>query len=55
MSTPTGITRLQLQRDSGLLALLQDDGNIRLVDIETRKVVRELFCGRGRILDMVSR
>lgn len=50
--TATGITRIQLQRDSGLLALVHDDGNIRIVDIETRKVVRELFCGRGRILDL---
>lgn len=44
-----------LQRDSGLLAVVCDDMIIRIIDIETRRIVRELSCGvHGRILDIVS-
>lgn len=52
MELDSSITALDLQRDSGLLACLCDDLVIRLVDIETRRVVRELRGFKGRILDM---
>lgn len=42
-----------LQRDSGLLAVICDDLVVRIVDIETRRTVRELKGFRGRILDVV--
>jgi U3 small nucleolar RNA-associated protein 21 len=45
---------MMLQQDSGLLAAVCDDMIIRIIDIETHRVVRELSCGvRGRILDVV--
>lgn len=45
---------MMLQRDSGLLAVICDDMIIRIIDIETRRIVRELSCGvHGRILDIV--
>lgn len=44
---------MTLQRNSGLLALTCDDLVVRLVDIETRKVVREFTGFGGRILDLV--
>ena len=47
------MTALELHRDSGLLAVTCDDLAIRLVDIETRRVVRELRGFKGRILDVV--
>ena len=43
-----------LQRDNGLLAVTCDDLVLRIVDIETRRIVRELSGPRGRILDVVS-
>jgi U3 small nucleolar RNA-associated protein 21 len=43
-----------LNRNSGLLAATCDDMVVRVVDIETRKVVRELTGFRGRVLDTVS-
>ncbi|KAF9511143.1 hypothetical protein BS47DRAFT_1470832 [Hydnum rufescens UP504] len=43
---------LQLQQDSGLIAMACDDMVIRLVDLETRRLVRELTGFRGRILDI---
>jgi len=42
-----------LHRDSGLLAVVCDDMIVRVVDIETRRVVRELGGFRGRVLDIV--
>ena len=50
---PAGILALVLQRDSGLLAVVGDDMVVRVVDMETRRVVRELSAFRGRILDVV--
>ncbi|KAL1412861.1 rRNA-processing protein utp21 [Vanrija albida] len=47
----SSITAIDLNRDSGLLAVVCDDLVVRLVDIETRRVVRELRGFRGRILD----
>ena len=44
---------ITLQRDSNLLAVICDDLVVRVVDIETRRVVRELGGFRARVLDMV--
>jgi U3 small nucleolar RNA-associated protein 21 len=49
---PSAIVSLQLQQDSGLIAMACDDMVIRLVDLETRRLVRELTGFRGRILDI---
>ncbi|GAA6043467.1 hypothetical protein JCM8097_000725 [Rhodosporidiobolus ruineniae] len=46
------VTSILLQRDNGLLAVVCDDLVIRIVDIETKRVVRELSGARGRILDL---
>ncbi|KAH7340715.1 Utp21-domain-containing protein [Rhizoctonia solani] len=43
---------IELQRDSGLLAIICDDLTVRIVDIETRKVVRELRGFGARVLDV---
>lgn len=50
----SSITAMDLHRDSGLLSVTCDDLVVRLVDIETRRVVRELRGFKGRILDVVS-
>ncbi|WVQ96671.1 hypothetical protein IAU59_003777 [Kwoniella sp. CBS 9459] len=49
----TSITALSLNRDSGLLSMTCDDLVVRLLDIETRRIVRELRGFKGRILDVV--
>ncbi|KAG8878364.1 hypothetical protein FRB97_002578 [Tulasnella sp. 331] len=48
---PSSIVTITLQRDSGLLAAICDDLVVRIVDVETRRVVRELRGFKGRILD----
>ena len=50
---PSAVTSILLHRDSGLLAAICDDLVTRIVDIETRKIVRELKGSRGRVLDVV--
>jgi hypothetical protein len=50
---PSAPTSILLHRDSGLLAVICDDLVVRVVDIETRRIVRELKGFRGRILDVV--
>lgn len=50
---PSTATFILLHRDSGLLAVICDDLVVRIVDIETRRVVRELKGFHGRILDVV--
>ncbi len=50
---PSSVTALALNRDSGLLLVVCDDLVVRLVDIETRRIVRELRGFKGRILDAV--
>ncbi len=47
----SGISSIQLHRDSNLLLVISDDLVLRLIDIETRRVVREFVGFRGRILD----
>lgn len=52
-SSFTAITVARIYRDSDLLAVSCDDLCIRVVDTETKKVVRELWGCRGRISDYV--
>ncbi|EMD38277.1 hypothetical protein CERSUDRAFT_113446 [Gelatoporia subvermispora B] len=49
---PSAAVSITLHRDSGLLAVVCDDLFVRVLDIETRRVVRELGGFRGRILDL---
>ncbi|KIY43473.1 Utp21-domain-containing protein [Fistulina hepatica ATCC 64428] len=49
---PSATVALSFQRQSGLLAIVCDDLCIRVLDVETRKVVRELTGFKGRILDI---
>ncbi len=44
---------MTLQRDSGLLAITCDD-LVRLLDIETHRIVREFGGFGGRVLDLVG-
>ena len=50
---PSTVVSISLQRDSGLLAAVCDDMVVRIADIETHRVVRELGGSRGRVLDIV--
>lgn len=50
-SSTTSITSLHLHRPNDLIALTCDDLSIRLVDIETKKMVRELWGCLGQISD----
>lgn len=54
LTVNASVTAILLQRDNGLLAVTCDDLVLRIVDIETRRIVRELCGPRGRILDVVS-
>ncbi|KAF8626613.1 hypothetical protein AX15_004783 [Amanita polypyramis BW_CC] len=49
---PSAVVSILLHSDSGLLAVICDDMIVRIIDIETRKIVRELGGFRGRILDI---
>lgn len=51
MTMPSNVTAISLHRDSGLLAVVCDDLVLRVIDIETRRIVRELSGFRGRVLD----
>jgi U3 small nucleolar RNA-associated protein 21 len=48
------IDSMTLQRDSGLLAIICDDLVVRLLDIETHRIVREFGGFGGRVLDLVG-
>ncbi|GAA5983757.1 hypothetical protein JCM10908_005912 [Rhodotorula pacifica] len=52
LTVKASVTSILLQRDNGLLAVTCDDLVLRIVDIETRRIVRELSGPRGRILDV---
>ncbi|KAF8844502.1 Utp21-domain-containing protein [Paxillus ammoniavirescens] len=53
MILPASVNSITLNRNSGLLATVCDDMTIRVIDIETKRIVRELSCGlKGRILDI---
>ncbi|PPQ86912.1 hypothetical protein CVT25_009798 [Psilocybe cyanescens] len=49
---PSTAVSVLLQRDSGLLAVISDDMVVRVIDIETRRIVRELSGFHGRVLDI---
>jgi hypothetical protein len=51
---PSTAPSILLHRDSGLLAIICDDMVVRIVDIETRRIVRELTGFQSRALDIVS-
>jgi hypothetical protein len=50
---PATVVSITLQRNSGLLAVTCDDLVVRIVDIETRRIVREFGGFGGRVLDLV--
>jgi U3 small nucleolar RNA-associated protein 21 len=54
MAMPSNVTAITLHRDSGLLAVICDDLVLRVIDIEAKRIVRELSGFRGRVLDTVS-
>lgn len=51
ISSSTSITALRYSSISGLVSLSCDDFCIRLVDVETRRIVRELWGAGGHIYD----
>jgi U3 small nucleolar RNA-associated protein 21 len=51
---PSSAPSILLHRDNGLLAIICDDMVVRIVDIETRRIVRELTGFQSRVLDIVS-
>ena len=52
LTLPASITAILLQRENNLLAATCDDLTVKIVDIETRRIVRELSGPRGQILDV---
>ncbi|GAA6062774.1 hypothetical protein JCM10212_006887 [Sporobolomyces blumeae] len=52
LTLKASITSILLQRDNSLLAAVCDDLVVRVIDIETKRVVRELAGARGQILDL---
>jgi U3 small nucleolar RNA-associated protein 21 len=49
----TSLHGIRFHGASDLVAMSCDDGSIRVVDIETRKLVRELWGAKGSILDFI--
>ncbi|KAF5369178.1 hypothetical protein D9615_009977 [Tricholomella constricta] len=49
---PSTAVSIILHSDNGLLAVVCDDMVVRIIDIETRRIVREMGGFRGRILDI---
>ncbi|KAI0072792.1 Utp21-domain-containing protein [Panus rudis PR-1116 ss-1] len=49
---PSAAVSLSLHSDSGLLAVICDDHIVRIIDTETRRVVRELSGFKSRVLDV---
>nr|GAT60083.1 predicted protein [Mycena chlorophos] len=52
LTLPSTAVSILLHRDSGLLAVVCDDMVVRIVDTETRRIVRELGGFRARVLDI---
>ncbi|KAG8713637.1 hypothetical protein FRC08_013011 [Ceratobasidium sp. 394] len=52
LKLPSAAVSIELQRNSGLLGVICDDHAVRVIDIETRKVVRELRGFLARVLDI---
>ncbi|KAG8811779.1 hypothetical protein FRC17_002325 [Serendipita sp. 399] len=50
---PTAVVSLTLQRANNLLAVICDDLVVRIFDLETKRLVRELTGFKGRVLDIV--
>jgi U3 small nucleolar RNA-associated protein 21 len=48
------VTALRFRPESDLLAVVSDDLCIRVVDVDTRKIVRELWGHSNRITDLVK-
>jgi U3 small nucleolar RNA-associated protein 21 len=51
---PSSVVSIRLQRESNLLAVICDDLTVRIFDLETKRLVRELVGFKGRLLDIVS-
>jgi len=49
------IVSIRYHTENDLLAVVCDDLGIRVIDLETKKVVREFWGHRNRITDFVSR
>ncbi|KIM28873.1 hypothetical protein M408DRAFT_329296 [Serendipita vermifera MAFF 305830] len=49
---PSSVTSMTLQRESNILAVICDDLCVRLFDLETKRLVRELTGFKGRVLDL---
>jgi len=49
---PSTAVSILLHRDNNLLAIISDDMVLRVIDVETRRIVRELTGFQGRILDI---
>ncbi|KAJ3552995.1 hypothetical protein NM688_g3858 [Phlebia brevispora] len=49
---PASVVSITLHRDSGLLAAICEDHIVRIMDIETRRVVRELGGFGNKVLDV---
>ena len=54
MTLPAAVVSILLHRESNLLGVVCDDMLVRILDIETKRVVRELGGFNGRILDIVN-
>ena len=52
ISLPSSITQLEFQNESRLLAVVTDDMAIRIIDIDTCKIVRVFMGHRNRITDV---
>lgn len=51
---PAPASKTLLNRTNNLLAVVSDDFVVRIVDIESKRVVRELSDFQGQVLDIVS-
>lgn len=54
MKLRAAVTQIELHRSNNLLAIVTADYIIRLLDLETRRVVRVFQGHEGRITDLVS-
>ncbi|KAJ3294723.1 hypothetical protein HK104_003329 [Borealophlyctis nickersoniae] len=52
ISIPAPVSSIILHRESGLLAVCADDLCIRVIDVDTKKIVREFWGHRNRITDI---
>lgn len=48
----TSVDKILLHRESSMLAVSQDDFNVFIVDVDTRKIVRKFYGHDNRITDM---